>query len=102
MAGRRRRRRRVGKEKSQSQRKHTMQRALVRFGLEVSNSLYSSMIEAIQSGAAEFLERQSNRVTVWAVDAEGECVAVAYDKLRGTIATMMPVEWFKKESQLEE
>ena len=94
MPRRRTRRRSMSKEKSQK--KHTVMRALLRFGIELSNGMHESIVSSIQAGTAKFLEKQSNRVSVFKVDAEVQPVAVAYDKKRGSIATMMPIEWFEK------
>lgn len=78
-------RKRGGKKRAQKQ--HTYWRSLERFGMVFDTA---EAIRKIQSGRARFVKRQSNRVTLWALEMGGKEVVAVYDKLRHTIATVMP------------
>lgn len=80
------------KSKDKAQRIHAK-----RYGVELNRFKYSEICKRIQSGKnAEFLERQSHRVTVWLVQHEDEELICVYDKLRKTIVTVLPQAWLKR------
>ena len=85
---------------------HFKTRVRQRYGISISSATYRAMVRAIQTGGVEqcrvsgralevtavFLERQSLRLTIWAlrfVGIEGEIRAV-YDKQRATLVTAHP------------
>lgn len=76
--------------KAKSQRKHAKRRALSRYGLALSRHHLDAIVLQIQSGKAKFVERQSNRVTLWEVSYEGHILPVVYDKIRKTCVTFLP------------
>ena len=51
------------------------------------------IVDVIQSGGAELIARQSNRVTLWRLELEGHKVVVAYDRIRKQPATFIPGDW---------
>ena len=80
------------RSKEHAQRRHFNRRALERLGVKVNGRQYDALVADIQEGRARFVERQSNRITVWRVEIEGEPCGVVYDKLRGTLVTVLTVE----------
>lgn len=77
--------------------KHAKRRATERFGLTLNRHELRDIAKFIQSGKAEFFDRQSNNVTRWIVKIQGIEVAVVYDKLRKSVRTIMPVEYLSQE-----
>ena len=78
--------------KTHSERIHAKRRAKERFGLELNRHQLRELVKQIQSGKAEHLETQSNRVSIKRVKFEGSFYTVAYDKNRQTIITFLPEE----------
>lgn len=52
-------------------------------------------VNDIREGNAIVLEKQSNRVTVYLIEQEGEKLPVCYDKMRKTICTVLPREYLE-------
>lgn len=82
------------KQKRKKHRAHARRRLLSRYGLEFTNEMENSMIRQIQSGDGSLVEKQTNRVSVWSVDHDGENYNVAYDKLSKSIITFLYPEEF--------
>lgn len=94
-------RRRNKQTKTHTQRDHFKRRMMERYGLTVNRHEYRFMVEMIQNGEAEFIEKQSNRVSAFWLnltvdDGVGNSeivrVRVIYDKLRKTLVTALPPE----------
>ena len=65
--------------------------AMQRYGLRITKSAAQDIVNKIQHGKARFIEKQSNRVSVWEVsDDDGNPMRIVYDKLRHTIVTFLP------------
>ncbi len=83
------------KTKKKSQRQHTQRRASQRYGFTIGPKIYDELCHKIKNDSKDecvFLEKQSNRVSMWAVKVEGQWVPVIYDKERHSIATFLPIE----------
>lgn len=78
--------------KKTCQRIHAKRRALERHGLQLNRFDLFEMVKLIQGQKAEFVERQSLRVTVWRVPWGDRKLKVVYDKVRKNIVTVLPVE----------
>lgn len=82
-----------GKDKAQWL--HVQRRCLQRTGIEMTKELSNQLVGKITSGHPEatFIERQSNRVTVWDIKHEinGEDITfrAVYDKMRKNIVTIL-------------
>ena len=76
--------------KSKRQKKHFKFRCLQRHGLVITNQQYTKLIENIQIGNAEFIEKQSNRVSVFRVKIDEKNFRVIYDKQRKTLVSALP------------
>lgn len=76
--------------KRKSQKVHAKRRFIQRFGLFLSDQQYEQIVRDIQSQKAQFIEKQSNRVTLWRVIVEDNEVVVVYDKERKSISTVLP------------
>lgn len=82
-----------GKSKAACQKKHAKRRAADRFGLKLHDHEYVGMVKQIQEGRdLVFLEKQSNRVSFFALKKDGLWLPVIYDKERKTIVTVLPTE----------
>lgn len=68
---------------------HAKKRCLERFGFAFNTQRAKS---DIQSGAAEFLFRESRRLTHWVVKQRGQSMRVVYDSIRHSIVTVLPKE----------
>ncbi len=78
------------KAKKKSQFQHAQRRACQRYGLTVGPRKYEELCKKIQQQDCVFLEKQSNRVTMFAVQMEEQWLPVIYDKDRHSIVTFLP------------
>lgn len=79
------------KSKKKSQVQHAQKRAAQRYGVTVGSKTYKQLCSRIQKNKdCVFLQRQSNRVSMFAVKMNEEWVPVIYDKTRHTIVTFLP------------
>ncbi len=79
--------------KCKALKRHTKKRAAQRFGINVD---IHELADLIQRNCGTFIERQSNRVTVWDVEYKGATLRVVYDKLRGLPITVLN-SWMGKQ-----
>ncbi len=83
------------KNKARSEKKHARRRFAEHFDKELSNHDYDTLVKQIKDNKAEFVEKQSNRVSVFKVKT-GDITAIAvYDKSRKTIITFITEEMAK-------
>jgi hypothetical protein len=73
--------------------KHVKKRGAQRFLITLSDTEIEQIGHDIRHRKATFVARQSSNVTLWYVEVRGKPYAVAYDKKRGTIRTIMPPEY---------
>ena len=80
------------KLKKKCQMKHAKVRFRERFGLELNNELHDKFVRSIQLGFpyAEFLKKQTNRITIWKILYNGNYIVLVYDKNRKQIVTAIP------------
>ncbi len=80
------------RKKKKSQYQHSQKRGRQRYGVTIGPKGYEELCNRIQQQDKDcvFLERQSNRVSMFAVRFEGEWMPVIYDKIRHSIATFLP------------
>jgi hypothetical protein len=77
------------KNKADTQRKHAMRRFTERFSKELRDCEYDLIIKHIQTNQAKFIEKQSNRLSVFKVRVENINAFAVYDKQRKTIVTFI-------------
>jgi hypothetical protein len=75
--------------KKRAQQRHARQRALARTGLNIGPCQQDEIVTMIRNGEAEFVRKESNRVTVFDVNYENTTLRVVYDKQRKSLATIM-------------
>jgi hypothetical protein len=80
------------RSKRKAQKAHARRRAAERFGICLTNESYRDLVRQIQSNQAKFVEKQSNRVTLWEVDFAGKKAVAVYDKSRHTVITLWDKE----------
>lgn len=78
--------------KKQAQRIHARTRFKQRCNIEFTRKMRFYFINCIQNWKAEFLEKQSLRVSLFRVMYEGKSFKVVYDKKRKEIVTVLPEE----------
>ena len=83
------------------QRQHAWKRLLQRFGLAVHLTELDQMVEDIQAGKFRLLQRQSRRVSVFAVTVEGHDIAAVYDRERHAVITFLPLKWVDGQPKIE-
>jgi len=79
------------RRKEDCQRLHAKRRALQRYGLVLGVKEQEEIIKLIQRGKAKFINRDSLRVTIFAVEYEGKLLKVVYDGERKTLASVLPM-----------
>lgn len=77
-------------KKYRSQRIHAKKRFCQRFGLDLTSGSLSELARQIRDGEAEFVFRQSNRVSVWDVTYQKRTFRVIYDGRTKEIVTVLP------------
>lgn len=75
--------------KRRQQFRHAKRRANERFGIHLDQNSECQMVKQIQNGQAKLLDRQSQRISVWGIEIQGQKVAVVYDNVRKAIVTFM-------------
>jgi hypothetical protein len=81
-------------KKEKSQKVHAQQRCKERYGLTLGRKTYDILCVKLREQGEDciFLEKQSNRVSFFAIKHEEEWIPVIYDKMRHTIVTFLPKE----------
>ena len=65
-------------------------RAYQRYGWQLNKHELNLIAKRVQRGDGTFVERQSNRVTVWDIEIKGEIARIVYDSQRHQIVTFLP------------
>lgn len=78
--------------KEKNQRHHAKQRAIERYGVWLTNADYDRLCAQIRNQKAEFLSRQTNRITLYRVRFEDRDLYAAYDKKRHVICSFLTPE----------
>lgn len=77
--------------KAKRQKAHARRRANERYGIHLGQHQYDEMCRMIRHNEkCKFLDKQSNRVSLFALNYEGEWLPVVYDKQRHTVVTVLP------------
>ena len=83
-------RRRRSVTKAFCQREHFCGRLWQRYGIRIDRRTYEYLCVLVRAGEARFVERQSNRVTVYDLTVLGKTVRVVYDSVRHCLVTVFP------------
>lgn len=76
--------------KRKSQFRHAAMRFEERTDIRFTREIHKEFVRKIRAGkSAVFVEHQSNRVSVWNVTHDAIEYRVVYDKLRGSIVTVL-------------
>jgi hypothetical protein len=76
--------------KLHNERRHAKIRAAQRYGLTLNRHQYRAIVDKIRGAKAQFLGRESARLTHWAVEWEGRTLHAVYDSKRHAIVTFLP------------
>jgi hypothetical protein len=81
------------KNKKKQQESHAKRRFRERFGVNLTHDQHDLLLKQISTNRAKFIERQSNRITVWEVTlSTGEKAQVVHDSKRHLIVTALYVD----------
>ncbi len=75
--------------KNKAQKIHAKRRFLERHGIEFTAKKEQFFVDQIQSGKATFIQKRTNRISIFEVIYDGKPYQVAYDKHRHSIATVL-------------
>ena len=70
--------------------KHAQKRFYERFNVDMSEDDIYTMSNLIREGRCEFIEKQSNRISLFYVNYNDKKYEVVYDKSRKSIVTVLP------------
>ena len=93
---------RKAKGKKKAQLRHARNRFNTRFDIQLNENQYLQLVNKIQNGTAEFVDRQSNRVTIWNVMHEETTIRVVYDKRTKVIVSALPIYGLENKPRIEE
>jgi len=79
-----------GKKSARQLATHAFVRAAQRYDVYLDEDEQTRIVEEIQSGECEFIERQSKTRTLWRVTVSGRELGVVYDKPRKSLVTVIP------------
>lgn len=77
--------------------RHAKVRFIQRAGIGLTDELHDKIVNGIRNNEYEFMERQSNRVSLWKVPLEnvdgvmGDYIVI-YDKIRRSLVTVLTME----------
>lgn len=71
---------------------HAIRRARERFDFSLDYATYQKIGDQIRAGNAKFVERQSNRISLFEVELNGESCVAVYDRKRHTVVTFLTME----------
>jgi hypothetical protein len=80
----------VRKNKQKLQVEHARRRFRERYGIVLNEHQYKYLSQQISDNRAKFIEKQSNRVSVFELKYENQMVRVVYDKQTKQIVTVLP------------
>jgi len=85
--------------KKVSQKKHAKKRFNTRVGISLTDELHTFLVNKIQKGEGQKVEKQSNRVSIWDINVknilpENEDLRVVYDKSTKNIVTILYKDGF--------
>ena len=89
MAKRKRKRIKIKRTKEWSQNRHARKRFQQRFGVILTKDLKTRILNLIHKGYASFVEKQSNRISLFDIEVEGQKIRVVYDKIRKNIVSAL-------------
>jgi hypothetical protein len=78
------------KNKQKLQVEHARRRFRERYGIVLNEHQYKYLSQQISDNRAKFIEKQSNRVSVFELKYENQVVRVVYDKQTKQIVTVLP------------
>lgn len=76
--------------KKESESIHAILRGVERYGCLLSRSDLHRIVKKIQSKDGMFIEKKTNRVTIWDVEYNKTIFKVVYDKKRKMVVTFLP------------
>ena len=80
------------KSKSNTQKYHLRKRFQERYGLNIGKDTIDRFIRMIQKNECNFVEKQSDRISIWDIPYEDNTFRVVYDKCTKNIVTVFPSE----------
>lgn len=78
---------------NQRKRSHFKSRMQTRFNISLSTKECKDIVLFIQSGKSDLIKKQSNRISIYAMNINDKLVHVVYDKKRKVVVTALLPEW---------
>jgi hypothetical protein len=75
--------------KAEAERKHFKRRMIERLGVEINRQKLRELLELLHTGQLKFVHKQSNRISWFEAEIEGQIVHLVYDKDRKTFVTVL-------------
>lgn len=82
-------------DKRACQQEHAKRRCRERLGFTLTPEDEQQIIHKIQNGIATFIERQSNRISLFGVMLRGTETVVVYDRVRKVVVTLIPRDFYE-------
>ena len=79
-----------GMSKRKSNWSHVKYRSLERLGFEITTDTERRIVQQIQDGEAQHIEKQSSNRSLWRVQVNDHECDVVYDKKRSQLITILP------------
>ncbi len=79
----------MGRNKKKDIQRHAYNRCWDRFGFCLGKQEQEELVSLIQSHQADFVEKQSLRITLWDVKYRDKSMRLVYDKKRKKIVTVL-------------
>lgn len=70
---------------------HACKRALLRYELKLTQDDLDNIVKLIQNGKAQFIERSSNRRTIFNVNYNNKVVTIVYNSEKHKVITFLPI-----------
>ena len=80
------------KGKAYAEAAHFKRQLYRRYRVRLNRHEYRALCDVVRSGRATFLRRQSQRVSIYALEINGTTVPVVYDAMRHRLVTALPQE----------
>lgn len=87
--------------KARNQRVHSKQRVMERYGIQLNHEDFKEIIRQIRNYESTPVDKRSNRISIHIVKVRGIELPVAYDRIRHTVASILPKHVLEEKANCE-
>lgn len=88
------------KSKRSQQLKHAVNRAYLRYEVNITETDIAKMCRMIQAHErCTLIEKQSNRVSIYKLNYNEQEMMAVYDRLRNVIVSFLPLDWQRHDNR---